>query len=534
MEYTITTNTIQIYLLFVILFLNLEASINGDEPSFSQQHPIKRSDFPSGFLFGAATSAYQVEGAYLEDGKSLSNWDQFCHSKGCGEKGENGDVANDHYHLFMKDIEMMQSLGINAYRFSISWARVLPRGRFGEVNPLGIMFYNKIIDNLVLKGIETFVTIHHHDFPQELQDRYGSWLDPQMQDEFVHFAETCFKSFGDRVKYWITINEPNLFAEMAYEKGSYPPNHCSQPFGNCLAGNSDVEPLFVMHNMLLAHGKAAKLYHEQFQSKQGGSIGLVAHCFMYEPFTDSDLDRKAAERALIFNIGWSFDPPIFGDYPQEMYEYHGNELPRFSPEEKAFMKNSIDFIGINHYSAIFTKDCTNSSCLESANRAIKGFVEITGERDGVLIGDPTSMERFFVVPRGMEEIVNYVKTRYNNTPMFVTENGYSSPNVQDVQVEEILNDVKRIEFHQSYLASLAKAISNGADVRGYFIWSLMDNYEWTLGYNVRFGLHYVDRKTFDRIPKQSAKWYQDFLKNNTNVDIAAITNPESVRTQAHI
>ncbi|MFS7984477.1 putative glycosidase [Helianthus anomalus] len=250
---------------------------------------------------------------------------------------------------------------------------------------------------------------------------------------------------------------------------------------------------------------------------------------MYEPITDSGLDRNAAERAMIFNIGWSFDPPIFGDYPQEMREYHGNELPRFTQEEKDMMKNSIDFIGINHYSAIYAKDCTNSSCSESANRVIKGFVEITGERDGVLIGDPTSMPRFFVVPRGMEEIVNYVKTRYNNTPMFVTENGYSSPNVQDVQVEEILNDVKRIEFHQAYLASLASAITNGADVRGYFVWSLMDNYEWAQGYNVRFGLHYVDRQTFDRIPKLSARWYQDFFKNNSLIDL-----PKSVHRQAGI
>ncbi|XP_024966823.1 beta-glucosidase 18-like [Cynara cardunculus var. scolymus] len=513
------TDSLPIYLLFAIFASSsiLEASINGGGLRSKQENPIKRSDFPPGFLFGAATSAYQVEGAYLEDGKSLSNWDVFCHSNGngCGENGENGDFADDHYHLFKKDIELMHSLGLKSYRFSISWSRILPRGRFGEVNPSGIMFYNEIIDDLVLKGIEPFVTIHHQDFPQELERKYGSWLDTQMQEDFVLFAETCFKSFGDRVKYWVTINEPNLVSEMSYEKGTYPPAHCSQPFGNCLAGNSDVEPLRAMHNMLLAHGKAAKLYHERFQPKQGGSIGLVAHCFMYEPLTDSDFDRKAAERAMTFNIGWSFDPPIFGDYPQEMRECHGSELPRFSPEEKNLMKNSIDFIGINHYSAIYAKDCTNSSCLNGCDRAIKAFVEITGERDGQLIGEPTSMPRFFVVPRGMEEIVNYVKTRYSNLPMFITENGYSSPNVQDVEVDEILNDIKRIEFHETYLESLAKAIRNGADVRGYFIWSLMDNYEWTYGYNVRFGLYYVDYKTFERVPKLSARWYQDFVKNNS-------------------
>ncbi|XP_076890258.1 beta-glucosidase 18-like [Bidens hawaiensis] len=523
-------NSVVVYLLFVFLACSwiVEASINGQESRFNQEDQIKRSNFPPGFLFGAATSAYQIEGAYLEDGKSLSNWDEFCHSKGCSEDGENGDVADDHYHLFMQDIELMHSLGLKAYRFSFSWTRILPRGRFGEVNSLGIMFYNKIIDNLILKGIEPFVTIHHMDFPQELEEKYGSWLDPQMQDDFKHFAETCFKSFGDRVKYWITINEPNLLAEMAYERGIYPPNHCSQPFGNCLAGNSDVEPLYAMHNMLLAHGKAAKLYHDNFQPTQGGLIGLVASCFMFEPLTDTYLDQKAAERAMLFSVGWSLDPPIFGDYPQEMREYHGNELPEFSQEEKEFMKNSIDFIGINHYSTLYAKDCTNSSCTGTANRAITGLVEITGERNGVAIGDPMSMPNLFVVPRGMEEIVNYMKTRYNNTPMFITENGYSSPNVQDVQVEDIVNDFKRIEFHQKYLASLADAKRNGADVRGYFVWSLMDNFEWSLGYNVRFGLHYVDRKTFERIPKLSARWYQEFLENNSLVDPSAIISRKSL------
>ncbi|KAL8264360.1 hypothetical protein R6Q59_022490 [Mikania micrantha] len=160
----------------------------------------------------------------------------------------------------------MHSIGLDSYRFSISWARILPRGRFGEINPAGIMFYNKIIDNLILKGIEPFVTINHNDLPQELEDRYGSWLNPQMQEDFLYLAEVCFKSFGDRVKYWVTINEPNMFIELAYELGIFPPSRCSEPFGNCIHGNSDVEPLMAMHNMLLAHGRAAKLYHESFQA----------------------------------------------------------------------------------------------------------------------------------------------------------------------------------------------------------------------------------------------------------------------------
>ncbi|KAD4178950.1 hypothetical protein E3N88_27541 [Mikania micrantha] len=492
----------------------LQASNNGDRVFNFEENKapdIKRSDFPPGFIFGAATSAYQVEGAYLQDAKSLSNWDVFCHSKGCSADGENGDIADDHYNLFLGDIDAMHSIGLDSYRFSISWARILPRGRFGEINPAGIMFYNKIIDNLILKGIEPFVTINHNDLPQELEDRYGSWLNPQMQEDFLYLAEVCFKSFGDRVKYWVTINEPNMFIELAYELGIFPPSRCSEPFGNCIHGNSDVEPLMAMHNMLLAHGRAAKLYHES------GLIGLVAHCYMYEPLTDSELDREAAKRAFAFNVGWPLDPSVFGDYPEEMRKYLGNKLPSFSFQEQNFMKNSIDFIGINHYSAIYTKDCTNSSCSAMGNCEIQGFLDKLVERDGVLIGERTGLEYLFVVPRGMEEIVNLIKIRYNNKPMFITENGkcYSSPNLQEQQVSELVNDVKRIEYHTSYLAYLAKSMRDGADVRGYFVWSFMDGYEWLEGYNVRFGLYYVDRKTLTRVPKLSAKWYKNFLTNNS-------------------
>ncbi|KAL7186341.1 hypothetical protein ACSBR2_028145 [Camellia fascicularis] len=206
-----------LYCCFLLLFL----WFSGFVESFNEeeQEDIKRSHFPENFFFGTATSSYQIEGAFLEDGKSLSNWDVFTHRHGAINNGENGDVAEDHYHRYLEDIELVHSLGVNAYRFSISWSRVLPRGRFGEVNPNGVMFYNNVIDNLLVKGIQPFVTIAHHDFPQELEDRYGSWLSPLMQEEFVHYAETCFKSFGDRVKNWLTINEPNLFAGMAYIKG---------------------------------------------------------------------------------------------------------------------------------------------------------------------------------------------------------------------------------------------------------------------------------------------------------------------------
>lgn len=475
---------------------------------------IKKSDFPDGFLFGVATSAYQNEGAYLEDGKSLNNWDVFSLSPGHINNDDDGFIANDHYHRYMQDIEIIQSLGVDAYRLSMSWARILPKGRFGDVNPNGIMFYNKILDELTLRGIKPFVTIYHHDFPQELEERYGSWLSPLMQEDYVHYAETCFKNFGDRVKHWTTINEPNLFTKMAYQNGRYPPARCSQPFGDCDAGDSDLEPIIVTHNMLLAHGKAVNLYREKYQGEQGGQVGIVVDCIMHEPLTDSDYDQEAAKRGLAYAIGWALDPLILGEYPSEMRQFLGNQLPRFSTAETNFMKDSIDFIAVNHYSSTYAKDCMHSSCSPTATRPISGFYEGVSERDGVQIGEPTGIGSLPVVPRGFGEVIDYLKKRYNNKPMFITENGYSEPNTPET-LQDALQDFKRIEFHKMYLSSLAQSIRDGADVRGYFVWTLMDDFEWIIGYRTRFGLYYIDRETLDRVPKLSAKWYQDFLKNNS-------------------
>lgn len=419
-----------------------------------------------------------------------------------------------------EDIEIIHSLGVDAYRFSISWTRILPRGRFGDVNPAGILFYNKIIDNLILKGIKPFVTIHHEDYPQELLQRYGGWLSPLMQEDFAHFTEICFKSFGDRVKHWITINEPNLASEMAYMRGIYPPGRCSPPFGNCSAGNSDVEPLIAMHNMLLAHAKAVKLYRDRFQSEQGGIIGIVIHAFMFEPLTNDEHDKEAAKRALAFNVAWTFDPLLFGEYPPEMRKFLGTELPTFTSEERELIKDSLDFLGINHYGTLYAEDCLYGSCVcsdfycsKGADHAIRGFVMSTPVRDGVPIGEPTGMDPFFVVPRGMKGIVDYAKNRYNK-PIFILENGYAFP-LQQEAINE-MEDLNRIDYHKKYLSFLARAMRNGADVRGYFIWSLMDNFEWSSGYSRKFGLYSIDQTTLNRVPRKSAKWYQDFLRNIKN------------------
>ncbi|PKI42296.1 hypothetical protein CRG98_037314 [Punica granatum] len=472
---------------------------------------IERSQFPASFLFGTATSAYQIEGAYLAGNKSLSIWDIYTHIPGKIEDGSNGDVADDHYHRYREDVKLMHDLGVNAYRFSISWSRVLPRGRFGEVNPDGIEFYNNLIDALLIRGIQPFVTLNHYDIPQELEDRYGSWLSSEIQLDFGHFADVCFEAFGDRVKYWTTINEPNMVVYYSYFEGTYPPSHCSYPVGNCTFGDSFIEPYIATHNVLLSHATATEIYRTKYQEKQGGMIGLVVSAPWYEPFSDTPADKLAAERANAFQIAWFLDPIMFGEYPPEMHQIIGSRLPIFSEEERRKLAYKLDFIGINQYTAAYAKDCMFSACPSAFNLG-ESMVYVTAERDGVYIGAKTGISYFYVVPSALEKAVMYIKERYNNTPMFLTENGYGQSS--NLSLSEELNDIKRAEFFESYLSALHGAMRKGADVRGYFIWSLMDNFEWTDGYTIRMGLYYVDFKTLERTKKLSAVWYKNFLAGN--------------------
>ncbi|KAL5990486.1 hypothetical protein ACLOJK_011388 [Asimina triloba] len=379
---------------------------------------VDRSQFPKDFLFGTATSSYQIEGAYLEDNKGLNNWDVFTRIPGRIDDGSNGDVADDHYHRYKEDIELMHRLGVNSYRFSIAW------------------------------------------------------------EDFAYFAEVCFKAFGDRVKYWVTFNEPNVFVKSGYLSGTYPPAHCSAPFGNCTAGNSAIEPYIAAHNVILAHATATEIYRRKYQAKQGGQIGIVISACWYEPLRDIPADKAAVQRALAFETPWFLDPIIYGDYPPEMRQILGSRLPVFSSNDRKKLKSKLDFIGVNHYSTLYVQDCMFSSC--NSNEAVgDDFAFITGIKDGRPIGTPTVMPPFFVVPAGMEKTVLYYKERYNNIPMIITENG-----------------------------------NKGADVRGYFVWSLLDNFEWLHGYTMRFGFYHVDYKTQERTPKLSAQWYKQFLSGS--------------------
>ncbi|KAH9318530.1 hypothetical protein KI387_020299, partial [Taxus chinensis] len=444
-----------------------------------------------------------VEGAYLEDGKGLSNWDVFTHTHpGNITDGSNGDIADDQYHRYMEDTKLMESLGVDSYRFSISWSRVLPAGR-GTVNLDAITFYNNLIDTLLLKGIEPFVTLNHYDLPQQLEDAYAGWLSPHVIKDYEAFVDVCFKAFGDRVKYWATFNEPNIFVEAGYMKGEFPPCRCSWPYGNCTDGNSEIEPYLAAHNVLLSHGAAVDIYRRKYQSVQGGYIGIVICAEWYEPLRSIPDDIAAVHRLLAFDTAWFLDPIVFGKYPPEMRRVLGRRLPTFSAELSVKMKGSFDFIGINHYSALYAKDCIFSSCLPITNLP-DAMVYTTGERNGIPIGEPTAMEDSFVVPYGIEKIVMYVKERYNNPVIMITENGYAQENEPSAPLSDVLNDTGRVNQMKSYLTYLAAAMRKGADVRGYYVWSILDNFEWLYGYTKRFGLHYVDYATQKRYPKLSA------------------------------
>ncbi|CAL5015965.1 unnamed protein product [Urochloa decumbens] len=414
-----------------------------------------------------------------------------------------------------EDVELMHSLGVNSYRFSIAWTRILPRGRFGHVNPDGVAFYNDLIDALLQKGILPFVTISHYDIPQELETRYGGWLSPEIQKDFGYLAEVCFMMFGDRVKFWTTFNQPNLFLKFSYMDGWYPPGRCSQPFGNCASGNSSIEPYIAGHNMILSHANAVSVYRKKYQEKQGGYIGISMCTRWYEPFRNTTVDILAVERALACSGPWFLDPIIFGDYPTEMRETLGPNLPEFTTQQKKELKNiKLDFVGLSHYTTLYMKDCIFSPCeIDPIDGDAKAFSTGVGD-DGVLIGEVTGSPFFYSVPQGMEQVVMYYKQRYNNMPIYITENGYAQASNSSMTARDFTNDTQRINYIRDYLTFLASAIRKGADVRGYFVWSLLDCFEWTSGYTQRLGLYHVDFKTLQRTPKLSAKWFREFLKGS--------------------
>ncbi|KDP28153.1 hypothetical protein JCGZ_13924 [Jatropha curcas] len=491
------------YLLLVLL--NLAAAI------FSADR-YSRKDFPSDFIFGSGTSAYQVEGAADEDGRTPSIWDTYAHAGNMG--GATGDVSVDQYHKYKEDVKLMAETGLDAYRFSISWSRLIPNGR-GPVNPKGLLYYNNLIDELVSHGIQPHVTLYHYDHPQALEDEYGGWISRKIVKDFTAYAEVCFREFGDRVKHWTTLNEPNIFLIFSYDLGMLPPNRCSPPFGfNCSQGNSTSEPYLVAHHLLLSHASAARLYKEKYQSKQLGLIGINVYGFGIVPLTNSTEDLLATQRANDFYLGLIADPVVFGDYPESVKRNAGSRLPVFTEHESNQVKGSFDFLGLNYYVEVQVKD--NSASLKSEHRDLMADTAI----EMIFNGD-FQKDEYPIDPRGLQAVLEYFKQFYGNPPVYIHENG------QRNQRTSSLEDTSRVKYMQANIGSVLDCIRNGSNTRGYFTWSFLDVFELLGGYEVCFGLYYVDidDPLLERHPKLSAHWFSQFLKGSTVVEDGIIQLP---------
>lgn len=471
---------------------------------------IRRSMFPPEFKFGAASSAYQVEGAWNEGGRGPSIWDNFTHEQSNKIKdGSTGDVATDSYNRYKDDVKMMKEMGIDSYRFSISWSRILPDGTLkGGINREGVMYYNNLINELIKNGITPYVTLFHWDVPQALEDKYGGFLDKRIVNDFKDYCQICFREFGDRVKSWITLNEPWTFSTLGYSLGQHAPGHCSSFLG-CPTGDSLTEPYIVTHNLILAHAAAAKLYKNHFQSIQGGQIGITLVSMWYKPYSDSEADQAAALRAVEFMFGWYMDPLTNGEYPASMRKLVGERLPEFTKEESEMIKGSYDFLGLNYYTARYAKDDPDSTPMLSFTDS---RLEQLEKRGDVPIGDLHG-SWIYLVPDGLRELLTYTKMKYNDPKIYITENGTAQLDHDELSKEEAIADDERIDYMTLHLAELRAAIDEGVKVEGYFAWSLTDNFEWQQGYTERFGLNYIDYKNdLARIPKNSVSWYTNFLK----------------------
>ena len=446
--------------------------------------------FNDDFLWGAASAAYQVEGAAYEDGKSEGIWDYFSKIKGKIAFNENGDESTDHYHRYKEDVALMKQMGLKCYRFSISWPRVLPDGT-GEINQKGLQFYSDLVDELINAGIEPMVTLFHWNLPMTLY-KLGGWKNDEISSWFEEYTKVVVDKLSDRVKYWITINEPQMFIGAGLSAGFHAPFEC----------NSQKDVMKAIRNTLLSHGKAVAVIRKY--AKQKPIIGMAPTGSSCIPKDDSKeaLDearnvtfRLDKEKYGLSNVIWA-DPVFLGKFPDEAYEIFGEDLPKFSKEEWTIVSEPLDFYGYNVYEAISTS-----------------FKLLTEYNDYSYMGSPKTTMGWSITPDVLYYSTKFFYERYKK-PILITENGMS--NTDWVSLDNCVHDPQRIDFIHRYLLSLKKATDEGIPVIGYMYWSLIDNFEWTQGYDKRFGLIYVDYKTKERTLKDSAKWYSEVIKNNGN------------------
>lgn len=442
--------------------------------------------FPEDFTWGAATAAFQLEGAWDEDGKGESIWDRFCHTPGNISNGDTGDIACDHYHRWRDDLQIISQMGLQAYRFSISWPRLLPNGR-GALNQPGLDFYSRLVDELLTLGVEPYVTLYHWDLPQALHDQ-GGWPDRGIVDAFVEYADLATRKLGDRVNHWITFNEPYVAAVLGYLLGIHAPGH------------KDVdEMLSAAHHMLLAHARAIPVIKTNLPASQSG---IVLNLSGQVPASNSFADRAAAWRQDGILNRWYLNPLAGRGYPQDIVQHYGRLMDFIHAGDLEEIAVPTDFLGINYY----TRGVVRSKDIPEAENAV---------RTVFLNPDPTEMG-WEVYPQGLYEILGRVHFDYGFPQLYVTENGAAYLDTVD-QVGQV-DDPFRIAYFKGHLKSVSRAIAAGVPVKGYFAWSLMDNFEWSFGYSKRFGLVYVDFETQARVLKNSAHWYSRVIQSNEVAD----------------
>jgi len=463
--------------------------------------------FPAGFLWGAATSAYQIEGAVGADGRGESIWDRFVREPGRIDNGDTGDVACDHYHRWREDLQLMQRLGLRSYRFSVAWPRVMPTGK-EPVNKAGLDFYDRLVDGLLAAGIVPLVTLYHWDLPAALQDR-GGWTHRDTAYRFRDYAAAVFQRLGDRVERWLTVNEPYVAAILGHAFGVHAP------------GLKDPEAaLRAAHHLLLAHGLAVEAFDDlglRSPGRPGGParIGLAVDIHAFAPASDREADRQAAVRAQTLEARWFLEPVFLGRYPAlglEWYDQMGVRPP-VRDGDLALVSRPIDHLGVNYYRRHVVAD--------DPSRPLFGY------RHQVPPGRPVTELEWEVYPEGLYEVLTWVRDEYLTRPvaLLITENGAAYPDVVQAARGEAggelvhdgevrIRDPQRRDYIALHLYQVWRALQDGLPVEGYWVWSLMDNFEWARGYRTRFGIVYVDFDTQARIIKDSGRWYAQVCREN--------------------
>ena len=438
--------------------------------------------FPDGFLWGAATSAYQIEGSPLADGAGPSIWERFAHTPGMMHNGDTGDVASDHYNRWKDDIAIMGELGLTSYRFSVAWSRVLPNGR-GKVNPRGLAFYERLVDALLANNIKPLVTLYHWDLPAALDDM-GGWLNRDVANWFADYATVMYRALGDRVPMWATLNEPWVVAHGGYLEGTLAPGH-----------RSLYEPPLVAHNLMRAHGAGVLAYRAAAKQQ----VGLVVNLEPKYPASEFEADDLAVRRADAYMNRQYLDPALLGSYPPEMRDIYGTGWPDFPAEDFAVIRQPIDFLGVNYYTRSVTAHDPDRWPVHA--RAVKQA------------GATYTETGWEVYPDGLADTLEWVTKRYGRIPLYVTENGaafFDPPTTIDGEID----DPNRVHYFREHLRAVHRAMTNGADMRGYFAWSLLDNLEWSLGFAKRFGIVHVDFATQQRTIKKSGRYYAQVIATN--------------------